>query len=89
MSITTSSNRAFIEAEQYSSFILEHMHDGMLPGSFYRDVSDFGNGEVLNIKTIGEAQIQEVAEDSPLVYSPIETGEVELRITDYVGDAYR
>jgi len=88
MSITSSSNRAFVEAEQYSSFILEHMHDGMLPGSFYRDVSDFGNGEVLNIKTIGEAQIQEVEEDSPLVYSPIETGEVELRITDYVGDAW-
>lgn len=88
MSITTSPNRAFIEAEQYSTFILENMHDGMLPTNFYRDVSDFGSGEVLNIKTIGEAQIQEVEEDTPLVYSPIETGEVQLRITDYVGDAW-
>jgi len=49
-------------------------------------VSDFGAGEVLNIKTIGEAQIQEVEEDVALTYSPIETGEVELRISDYVGD---
>ena len=86
--IITSQNRAFIEAEQYSDFILENMHDGLLPSDFYRDVSDFGAGEVLNIKTIGEAQIQEVEEDVALTYSPIETGEVELRITDYVGDGW-
>ncbi len=86
--ILTSQNTAFIEAEQYSDFILENMHDGMLPENFYRDVSDFGAGEVLNIKTIGEAQIQEVEEDVALTYSPIETGEVELRISDYVGDGW-
>lgn len=86
--IITTQNRAFIEAEQYSDFILENMHDGLLPGDFYRDVSDFGSGETLNIKTIGEAQIQEVEEDVALNYSPIETGEVTLTITDYVGDGW-
>jgi hypothetical protein len=85
--ITTGSNTSFIEAQQYSSFILENMYDGLLPTVFYRDVSDFGNGTTLNIKTIGEAQIQEVEEDSPLVYSPIETGNVQMQITDYVNIA--
>ncbi len=88
MSITTSTNTSFIEAQQYSQFILENMKDGLLPTNFYRDVSDFGNGTTLNIKTIGEAQIQEVEEDSPLVYTAIETGNVQLQITDYVGDAW-
>jgi len=86
--IITSQNRSFIEAEQYSDFILENMHDGLLPSDFYRDVSDFGAGETLNIKTIGEAQIQEVEEDVAITYAPIETGEVELQITDYVGDGW-
>lgn len=86
--ITTATNRAFIEAEQYSSFILETMHDGLLPGGFYRNVSDFGSGEVLHIKTMGEAQIQEVEEDAPIKFSPIETGEVQLRITEMVGDGW-
>lgn len=36
MSITTASNTHFIEAEQYSDFILENMHDGLLAGGFYR-----------------------------------------------------
>jgi hypothetical protein len=84
--ITTQTNRTFIESEQYSSFILETLHDGLLPGGFYRNVSDFGAGETLHIKTLGEAQIQEVEEDAPIKFSPIESGEVLLYITDYVGD---
>ncbi len=86
--ITTQTNTSFIEAQQYSDFILRNMHDGLLPGSFYRDVSDFGEGETLNIKSIGEAKIQEVAEDAPLKYNPIESGNVQLQITDYPGDAW-
>lgn len=86
MQLTTNS-RPFIEAEVYSSFILHNLHDGLLPETFYRNVSDFSSGEQLLIKTIGSVAIQEAEEDTPLVYAPIETGEITLRITDYVGDA--
>lgn len=84
----TNNTRAFIEAEQYSSFILTNMHDGILPGVYYRNVSDFGSGTTLNIKTIGDVRIQDASEDVALEYSAIDTGEVTLTITDYVGDAW-
>jgi hypothetical protein len=84
----TTNTRAFIEAEQYSDFILTNLHDGLLPGSFYRNVTDFSSGETLHIKTIGTVTLQEAAEDTPLIYNPIETGEITMRITDYVGDAW-
>lgn len=84
----TSNTRPFIEAEQYSKFILMNLHDGLLPEAFYRNVSDFGMGDTLHIKTVGSVTIQEASEDEALVYSPIETGEVTLQITDYVGDAW-
>lgn len=84
----TPNTRPFIEAETYSSFILTNMHDGLLPTTYYRNVSDFGKGETLHIKTIGDVRIQEAAEDTALEYSPIDTGEVTLKITDYVGDAW-
>lgn len=84
----TTNTRAFIEAEQYSSFILTNLHDGLMPESWYRDVSDFGSGDTLNIKTIGTTTIQEVAEDTAITYNPIETGNVTLQITDFVGDAW-
>ncbi len=84
----TSNTRAFIEAEQYSQFILHNLHDGLLPGSFYRDVTDFGSGDTLHIKTVGTVTLQETEENSPLDYNPIETGEVQLKITVQEGDAW-
>ena len=80
--------RPFIEAEQYSKFILTTLDDGLLGESFYRDVSDFGSGETLHIKSIGKVTLQEASEDTPLVYNPIESGEVTMQLTDYVGDAW-
>lgn len=88
MAHLTGNTTAFIESEQYSSFILEQLKDGLLPTVFYRDVSDFQTGETLHIKTIGRASLQEVTENTPLVYNAIDTGEVTLTITDYVGDAW-
>lgn len=84
----TSNTQSFIEAEIYSKFLLLNLHDGMLPESFYRNVSDFGSGTTLHIKTIGEVTLQEASEDTPLVYSPIESGEVTLTISDYIGNAW-
>lgn len=84
----TSNTRAFIEAEQYSSFILLNLHDGLLPETFWRNVADFQSGDTLHIKTVGSVTLQEAAEDEPLTYSPIETGEITFKITEYKGDAW-
>ena len=65
-----------------------NLHDGLLGEQFYRNVSDFGSGTTLHIKTIGSVTVQDAAEDVPLVYNPIESGEVTLTITDYKGDAW-
>lgn len=88
MSQNRANSTAFIESEQYSAFILRNLHDGMLPGSFFRNVSDFGSGSTLHIKTIGTVTIQDGAEEVPFEYTPIESGEVTMSITDYVGDAW-
>jgi len=88
MAITSSSNPAFIEAEQYSTFILQNLHAGLLPNTFYRNVTDFPNGSTLNIKTIGSATIQEITENEDITYNPIESGNIQLSISDYIGDAF-
>jgi hypothetical protein len=89
MSQLTSNTTAFIEAQQYSQFILDNLHDFLLPEGMWRDVSDFGSGTTLNIKTVGTVSIQDAAEDTPLNFSPIDTGTITLAITDYVGDAWK
>ena len=88
MAHSTGNTTAFIEAEQYSNFILSNMHDGLLPEGFYRNVSDFPNGSTLNIKVVGSATIRDQEEDQPIQYDPIDTSTVTLTITDYVGDGW-
>lgn len=87
MSNTTVNTGAFINDEQYSSFILTNLHDVLLPDAFYRNVSDFGSGTTLNIKTVGTRAIQDAAEDSDLAYSPIDSSTITMTISEYVGDA--
>lgn len=84
----STNTNAFIESQQYSQFILTNLHDGLLPDVFTRDVSDFGHGTVLDIKTVGAASIQDVAESQALTYNKIDTGTIKMYITDYVGDAW-
>lgn len=84
----TDNTRAFIESEQYSQFILLNLHDGLLPETFWRNVSDFAHGTTLNIKTIGSVTLQEAEEDAPLIYNPIESGNITFRIKEYKGDAW-
>lgn len=88
MSQNRGNSTAFIEAEQYSAFILRNLNDGLLPSTFYRNVSDFGSGSTLHIKSIGAVTVQDGAEEVPFEYTPIESGEVTMTITDYVGDAW-
>lgn len=88
MSQNRANTQAFIEAEQYSAFILRNLNDGLLPGQWFRNVTDFGSGTTLHIKTIGSVTIQDGAEEVPFDYTPIESGEVTLTIQDYLGDAW-
>ena len=84
----TTNTASFVEAQQYSQFILSNLHDGLLPEGFYRNVSDFPHGTTLNIKVVGSATIRDQAEDSPIQYDPIDTSTVTLSITDYIGDGW-
>lgn len=88
MAQNRANSSAFIETEKYSSLILTNLHDGLLPGLFYRNVTDFGSGSTLNIKTVGSVTVQDVAEDVAVDYTPIESGTIQMVIKEHVGDAW-
>jgi hypothetical protein len=88
MAITSSSNTAFIEQQIYSQLVLENLHTGLLPDMFFRNVTDFGSGDTLNIPTVGTVTIQDLTENEDPTYNPIDSGRVNLTITENVGDAW-
>jgi len=88
MANTTGNSTAVIESQVFSNFISTNLNDGLLPGIFFRDVSDFGSGTTLNIPTIGARTIQDVSENEALDFTPIDSNTVTLTITNQVGDAF-
>lgn len=88
MAQNTGNTTAFIEAEQYSKFILENLPDITLPEHFVRDVSDFASGTTLNIKSVGSATLQDMEEDVAPTFNAIDTSTITLTITDWKGDAW-
>lgn len=88
MALTTTQSGAFIDAQVYDDFILTNLPAYQLPEGMWRDVSMFGNGTTLNIKTIGSTTIQDLSEDVEPNFTPIDTNTLTLTISDWVGDAW-
>lgn len=88
MAQNTANSKAFIEAEVYSSFILRNLPDGLLPETFYRNVTDFPSGTTLNIKTLGDVTIQDGGEEKVPNATPIDSGTITLSINYWKSDAW-
>lgn len=84
---TTQNQSPLIKAEVFSEFLLEQIIQGTLPDGLYRNVSDFGDGETLFIPVMGETTLRDYAEDVPVQYDAVDTGQISLTITQYVSAA--
>lgn len=81
----TSANPALQRRDVYSSIIIDELTDGFLPEGMARDVSDFPDGSRLLIPTFGEVVVREVTEGQETPIDTIDTGRIELRITEHKG----
>lgn len=87
MANTTLNTSPLIKAEVFSDLLLEQINDGFLPDGLHRNVGDFGDGEQLTIPVLGETVLRDYVEDTGIEFDPIDTGEIHLRITEYVSAA--
>lgn len=76
-----------IRAIVHSQLLLEVLQDGFLPEGLFRDVTDFGDGTTLQIPTIGEMTLFDLVEEQDTPVSPLDTGTINLTITEQVGVA--
>ena len=83
---TTSNSSALRRAEVYSAMILDTLKDDFLPEGIHRDVSDFQDGDTLHITTFGDLVLRDLSEDVATPIDPMDSGEITLTITEYVGN---
>lgn len=82
---TTQNSLALNRAIVFSETIHDELTEGFLPEGLARDVSDFPDGSKLLIPTFGEVVIKDVVEDQETPVDSIDTGRIELEITEHKG----
>lgn len=86
---TTTNSPALIEQEIYGTTIQTSLDETLLPSVMFMDVTgQFSTGEQFNMPVLGDVIVEELEEDTGFVYNPLESGRVQLQITDHVGTAW-
>jgi len=80
---TTGNSAHLIRSSVWSNNLKEILTDE-LQGTKYVDwLSDFPDGNVLNIPSIGQATVRDYAENDPVVYDAMDTGNFQFSIDQY------
>lgn len=84
---TTLSNEHLIRSELWSKQIKELLLDELYAMKFVRILSDFPDGTLINIPSIGEASVFDFAEGQTVKYSKMDTGNFQFQFDKYQGSA--
>ena len=80
MAMTTGNVSNLTRSEVWSSEIKEILRDEMMAQKYVRMLDGFPDGDQFNIPSIGQAQVDNYAEDQAVVYRPMDTGEFTFTI---------
>lgn len=84
MAFTNSNTEALRRSEVWSTFLKEVIQDELSAQKWVNWITDFPDGDQFTIPSIGEATVRDYAEDTPVVYDALDTGEFTFTITEYV-----
>jgi len=74
-----------VRALVHSDLLLKQLEDGFLPEGLHRDVSDFGDGSLLQIPTIGQMTLHDIVEEEDTPLSALDTGTINFSINEHKG----
>lgn len=84
MTMTTASSELLIRAELWSSELKETLKDNLFATNWVDIINEFPDGDTFTIPSVGDAQVEDYAEDDAVSYRPLDTGEWQFSITEYL-----
>lgn len=84
MSHTTANTGHLIRAEIWSNQLKDVLEDELQGTKYVNWLSEFPDGTTFTIPSIGQAHTDDYAEDTAVKYRPLDTGEFQFSITEYV-----
>ena len=82
--MTTGNMEHLIRSELWSSELKEILKDEMMAQQYVRMLDGFPDGDQFTIPSIGQAQVDEYDENEEIVFRPMDTGEFNFSITEYL-----
>lgn len=80
---TTSNNQHLIRSNLWSSQIKEVLEDELMAQKYVDMITDFPDGDTLNIPSIGQAEALDYVEGQAVRYTAMDTGNFTFTITEY------
>lgn len=84
---STASNDHLIRSNLWSTRLKEVLEDDLLAMKYVDMITDFPDGDTINIPSIGQAEINDYTEDSAVIYNAMDTGNFTFSITEYKSSA--
>ena len=83
--MTTGNSSLLIRAELWSSDLKEGLKDEMMANQFVDVLGEFPDGDTFTMPSVGDASVYDYTEDQPIQYNPLDTGEWQFTISEYLG----
>jgi hypothetical protein len=87
MAMTTANTTLLTRTDIWSSELKEILRDEMMAQRYVRMLEGFPDGNTFHIPSIGQAQVDNYAEDSAVNYRPLDTGEFTFSVDKYLSSA--
>lgn len=84
MAWSTATNEHLIRSNLWSSQLKEVLEDDLIAMKYVDMISDFPDGDTINIPSIGQAEARDYVENQPVTYTAMDTGNFTFSITDYI-----
>jgi|TARA_R100001530_G_scaffold61341_1_gene44291 hypothetical protein len=84
MAMTTGNVTHLTRSEVWSSQLKDVLEDELLATQYVDWLSEFPDGDTFTIPSIGQAQTETYTENESITYAPLDTGEFQFTITEYL-----
>lgn len=76
-------NEHLIRSQIWSTDLKEAFEEDLVAMKYIRMLTDFPDGNLINIPSIGQAEVGDYAENRPVTYTAFDTGNFQFTISDY------
>ena len=85
--MTTANMSQLTRSELWSSELKEILRDEMQAQKYVKMLDGFPDGDTFTIPSIGQLQVDNYEEDTDVLFRPMDTGEFQFTITEYLSSA--